>query len=69
MLVHFVPTSFDPTNPEHLNSICDDNPNYPELTPDKIISARWRRDLNGANKSVSSIILTINDPELADKLV
>jgi hypothetical protein len=68
LIVHFVPTDFTPDNEEVIRTMCEANANV-ALTRDKVVNARWLRKSNTSPKAKSSIILTLNDPCVADDII
>ncbi|KAG8798154.1 hypothetical protein FRC16_007825 [Serendipita sp. 398] len=68
VMVHFVPTSFTPGEKESTLELCSANRNL-NLDPNQISGSRWVRKIDGLNKSKSSMILTVTDANLADRMI
>lgn len=66
IIIHFVPTSFNPSDFE-LRKLEDDN----ELQTCSIIKARWAKAVQNRreNQKVASLLLYLSEPSAANKLI
>ncbi|KAG8811834.1 hypothetical protein FRC19_003568 [Serendipita sp. 401] len=68
ILVHFVPLTFEPKEGDAIQTLCADNRNL-NLDRNQIKAARWIRGTEGSNKNKSSMVLTVTNAELADRMI
>lgn len=67
IIIHFVPTSFDPSSDFELRKLEDDN----ELQSCSITKARWAKAVQNRreNQKVASLLLYLSEPNAANKLI
>ncbi|KAG0141955.1 hypothetical protein CROQUDRAFT_98134 [Cronartium quercuum f. sp. fusiforme G11] len=64
VILHAVPTSFDPTNPSHLQELGTQN----QIDPTLLQSARWLGDPVNQGKKNRSLVLHLLDKDIATKI-
>lgn len=67
IIIHFVPTSFNPSSDFELQKLEDDN----ELQTCSITKARWAKAIENRreNQKVASLLLYLSEPSAANKLI
>lgn len=67
IIIHFVPTSFNPSSDYDLRKLEDDN----ELQTCSITKARWAKAIENRreNQKVASLLLYLSEPNAANKLI